>query len=364
MKIGILTFQRAENYGALLQAYALKTYLSSLGHYVSIVDYWPAYHYNHYKLFDFEHFKAIKFRGKISYSINKLCSMYVRFARKHSLTRFMTQYLDLPSSIVYSRDNQVCDTFDIVFYGSDQIWRKQNMAGCDGFNPWYFGDEHIKAKRKIAYAASMGTTSLSAEEKNWVKSYLKNFDYISVREIDLQAIVQSMGYKATLVCDPVFLLSKEDWLSLSSLGKRKNGYILYYNLLNSKESTIIANKLSMEKKLPVKELNMKAILRTKRMIPNASINEFINLIANADYVVTNSFHGLAFSIIMNKQVYAAGLKDKASRIVSLLDICGMSDRLVTADTYNQCKNIDYKHVEERISEFVEETKKFINYALK
>lgn len=363
MKIGILTFHRAENYGALLQAYALKTYLSSLGHDVSFVDYWPEYHICHYKIFNPLRFKELNYKGKFMYIMRWLLSRTIRESRKKKLSEFMYKSLDLSETIEYTDDNQYCDKYDIVFYGSDQIWRKQNLPGCDGFNSWYFGDSHIIAK-KVAYAASMGSTDINENEKVEVKSYLKNFDSLSVRESDLKMLVNGLGYDAVQVCDPVFLLSKKDWSKLAVHPKYKSGYILYYNLLNSNESDEVAEMLSKTHGLPVKELNMTKNKRDERYIPDASIEEFLGLILHADYVVSNSFHGLALSIIMEKQVYISGLNAKASRIVSLLNALDISNRLVSPQTLKETDAaIDYQMVNPNLVSFIESSKEFINHSI-
>jgi len=330
MKIGILTYHRAENYGALLQAYALRTYLRQQGHDVSFVDYWPKYHVEHYKVFSFTKFRKLGFMGKIKYFLLFLLWGIPRSVRKKRLEHFMREHLDLNSRIKYQDDNDTTESYDLVVYGSDQIWRRQNING-NKFNLWYFGSSNVMAKRKITYAASMGIIDTNAEENLQIHQWLKNFDAISVREQYLKEYVEKLGFDVQLVSDPVFLLPKESWRKLYRPAN-KGKYILFYNLLNSSDSVKFANALSRVTGLPIKEINMEFSpkrLVSKRYIACSSLEHFLQLLDGAEYVVSNSFHGVALSLVMEKQFWAVGFGKKAGRVISLLNSAGLSDRYCT-----------------------------------
>ncbi len=327
MKIGILTYHRAENYGALLQAYALRTFLQQQGHEVSFVDYWPKYHVEHYRIFSPVKFKKLGVKGKINYLFVSLLWFIPKYKRKHRLEKFMCNRLQLDGSIKYLNDKDVTEPYDLVVYGSDQIWRRQSIHNKD-YNPWYFGAANVVSKKKITYAASMGIIDTNEQDDEHIKEWLKNFDALSVRELDLKKYVEKLGYRAQLVCDPTFLLSKKEWSKLYQ--SVENGkYILFYNLLNSSESLKFANALSRLTGLPVKEINMEFNLKhifSKRYFTCASVEQFLQLIEGAEYVVSNSFHGVAMSLIFEKQFWAVGFGAKASRVVSLLNSVGLSER--------------------------------------
>ena len=127
MKIGILTYHRAENYGALLQAYALMSYLKSLGHDVSFVDYWPNYHKRYFELFSWKKFMEGSIREKLVLLYYLFFWNSMRKKRKKNLQAFMYEELGLLPKVKYYSDSDVVREFDVVFYGSDQIWRKQKM---------------------------------------------------------------------------------------------------------------------------------------------------------------------------------------------------------------------------------------------
>lgn len=363
MKIGILTYHRAENYGALLQAYALLTYLRSLGHDVSFVDYWPKYHSDYFKLFSWDNFSKKGLKRKVLMLINLL--MPSKYLRKYRLKHFMQEKLRLGKKVVYSDSDAITEHYDVVFYGSDQIWRKQNLGGV-GFDDWYFGTDNVKAARKVVYAGSMGTIKPSAQDDEYLKRMMRNFSSISVREQDLQSYLHRLGVSSTLVLDPVFLLSASQWRELKEKSARNGKYILFYNLLNNAESRHFAEQLSREKALPIKEITKRTSPRAigSRYIRTASVEDFLQLIDEAEYVVSNSFHGVAFSIIFQKQFYAVGMGNKANRVVSLLKSIGIEYRYSeNGEVLSNNQPIDYTVVSKKLSILQESSKKCISITL-
>lgn len=351
MKIGILTYHRAENYGALLQAYALMTYLKSLGHEVSFVDYWPTYHSDYFSLFSWQRFKKTSIKGKLLILIYATIWLLPRYIRKKRLKKFMHEKLGLPTSPLYTNRSCKTDRYDVVFYGSDQIWRKQNLGGVS-YDNWYFGSENVVATKKIVYAGSMGIIDTTVEDDEFIEEVMNNFNSISVREQDLKLYLQRLGIESSLVMDPVFLLSKEQWMNvMNKFVGEKGKYILFYNLLNTPESKLFAERLSKEKHLPIREINKKMTFNHigKRYLMTVSIEDFLLLINNAEYVVSNSFHGVAMSIIFKKQFYAVGMGGKASRVLSLLNSLDMKE--LYSATGDNIPNyvVDYKIVADKLS---------------
>lgn len=365
MKIGILTYHRAENYGALLQAYAMKTYLQSLGHDVSFVDYWPQYHSDYFSLFPVSIFKSRNIKGKIDMLLRLALWGIPKYIRKSRLQGFMYDYLGLPQYPKYTNDD--CDTeeYDVVVYGSDQIWRKQNLGGV-GFDEWYFGSENVLAKKKVVYAGSMGTIDVSAKDSEYVQKMMKNFCAISVREKDLQTYLEGLGVKASLVIDPVFLLTKEQWRKIETKSSIKKKYILFYNLLNTPESKQFAEQLSLKKNLPIKEVNKTMSLYHigKKYISTASVEQFLQLIDGAEYVVSNSFHGVAMSIIFQKQFYAVGMGKRVNRVKTLLCNLGIEDRYVNEGQSSLFdSNIIYQGVHDSLQITTHNSQSFLSNTL-
>lgn len=366
MKIGVLTYHRAENYGALLQAYAMKTYLHGMGHDASFVDYWPEYHYDYFRIFPKERFRSANLRTRLGL-LRRFIAWYIpKYIRKARLQQFMKEKLGLGNHPKYTKAEDSTDEFDVVVYGSDQIWRKQHLGGVD-FDKWYFGSDNVQADRKIVYAGSMGTINTTADDDEYVKAAMKNFEGISVREKDLQAYLEKMNISSTLVCDPVFLLDKEQWEEIKKKSNFKRKYILFYNLLNTPESKRFADSLSRRSGLPVIEVNKQMSLHHlgKRYLSTASVERFLGLIDGAEYVVSNSFHGVAFSIIFEKRFFAVGMGERANRVVSLLDTCGINNRYIGNDMLpqNYMDNIPYSDVSAKLSSLVGLSKEFLNQSI-
>ena len=364
MKIGILTYHRAENYGALLQSYALMTYFKRMGYEVSFVDYWPKYHEEYFKLFPLQQLKHWKVVSKLKFLV-KLSVWYIpRIIRKKRMQRFMRERLNVTKDILY-RETDRTEPFDIVVYGSDQIWRKQNLCGV-GFDSWYFGANNVLAKKKIVYAGSMGTIDTTTCDDEYVKQMLSNFSCISVRENDLQIYLKNMEISAPLMIDPVFLLSQEQWRKVEcKKGKSEEKYIFFYNLLNTSESRCFAERLSKKKKLPIKEVNKTMSFRNigKRYIFTASVEKFLQLIDEAEFVVSNSFHGVAMSIIFEKQFFAVGMGNRANRVNSLLNNLGIGDRYVDENFQLYSREIDYEQVGIKLRSLKLSSEKYLTNSL-
>lgn len=365
-KVGILTYHRAENYGALLQAYALQTYIQQQGCEVSFVDYWPKYHVEHCRVFSLDKFKKRGLKGKVIYLFYVALWGIPKWTRKRRLQRFMRERLELADGIRYSSDSDVTDPYNVVVYGSDQIWRRQSIHKNE-FNPWYFGSSNVVAKKKVTYGASMGIIDADENEETQIKTWLGQFDALSMREQNLVDFVEKLGYKAHLVADPVLLMPKEAWRKLYKPVK-KRGYILFYNLLDSSESVQFAKSLSRATGLPVKEINMVPSVKgyfSKRYFACASIESFLQLFDGADYVVSNSFHGVAFSLIYEKQFWAVGFGKMKDRAVSLLNSVGLSERFCTSDFSPSMlsQTIDYEPVVKKLDELTKISKDFLNDTL-
>ena len=366
MKIGVLTYHRAENYGALLQAYALKTYLQSKGHNVSFVDYWPKYHSDFFSVFPKEWFKSRNIKGKLVVLLFHAIWFFPKSLRKYRLQKFMREHFGISKDATYVNDNDCTCHYDAVIYGSDQIWRKQNLGNV-GYDKWYYGSDNVNADRKITFAASMGQISVTKEDNAYVKGMMRNFSNISVREDDLHEYLVAIGVKSELVVDPVFLITMEEWKKIIDPKPIKGKYILFYNLLNTPESVHFADQLSAEKGIPIVEINKQLTLLRfikKRYVSCASVGHFLRLIMDAEYVVSNSFHGVAFSVIFEKQFFAVGMLMRSSRVKSLLNSLGISERYSNNGNDFDTKIIDYSTIKNRLNELVAHSQEFLSSSLK
>ena len=219
------------------------------------------------------------------------------------------------------------ESYDLIIHGSDQIWRKQPEMHT--YNPIYFGQSSIKTKRKISYAASMGLIAKSEKDKAVVKRLLGNLDSISVREVELKQLVESMGYNCIQHIDPTLLLTGEEWIDLMKIYQTKSErYVLYYHMLENSFEVEQIRKFAQNKGLGLKIIYSSAVKKSSKLeITTADPKRFLELILGAEYIFTSSFHGLVFSLLFQKEVFAAFGKN-SGRAKSLLSQLGIEDRLL------------------------------------
>lgn len=365
MKIGILTFHRAINYGAFLQALALKTYLTSLGCKVDIIDYWPEGHADAYRLFP----NFVKKRPIIK-KMKFLLSLSLRYERakkrRNKMQELIKKHFGLAEVPKYPTPESLINvSYDCIIYGSDQIWWNSTIPDYKGYDSVYWGEYIPKDIMKITYAPSMGVINLNEEIKNRIQKWLNNFEKLSVREIGLYESIKDLTDKnISVVLDPVFLLPTAEWERYCIPIKRSK-YILYYNLIPSKEADKMADIMAKKMHCDIIEITglVHAFKFGKRYIQTADAIEFISLIKNASFVITSSFHGTAFSLIFKKQFYAIGMGKRSGRVESLLNQLGISERIITDMNVLPEKNIDYLEVNDKLQSSIVNSKKFLLEAI-
>lgn len=342
MKLGILTYHRSHNYGALLQSIALKKVLEDLGFEAYFVNYWPEYHRDMYRIISKRYMHSVGALQKIKSLISTGLRLPKILSRRHNFNKFINKHID-PYCI------SIKEHVDMVVCGSDQIWRKQPGLNYQ-FNPTYFGDSDINTECYVSYAASMGVISLNDLEKNQIKNWLNKFKRISVRERNLKDAVTDLGISDVEVSlDPTLLLEKRDWDSLISTdSESEKPYLLVYDL-----QTNIFNEEAIKAFAHERGLEIKRLLGTahgfkgkRGEFRTAGPEEMVKLIANAEYVFTSSFHGLVFSIIYHKPFYAS-FRENSGRAESLLSQIDQRDRLIDVDAkiIPERSVIDYRFVD-------------------
>lgn len=356
MKIGIVTYHRTNNYGACLQAVATRLVLEQMGHEVYYVDYWPKYHEAKYSLFSFYKLRNDSWRSNLKYIKNSLQYFSQQKRRIQNFESFLKEYI-----YPYCRSTE--EDFDVVIYGSDQIWRKQRETKA--YNPFYFGKNALKTKRHIAYAASMGILPSNERDKRIIKELVSHLDSVSVRENDLKLFLEELGiHHVHHSLDPTLLLDKEIWdKEIPTPEYKGEKYILVY-IMGTNGFDLHQIQMFAERKC-LKVIFLKGYATTKETetnIVSAGPSEFLRLVKNAEYVFTSSFHGLAFSIIYEKQVFASFVKN-AGRARSLLSLLGLEDRLLPPKSSipTECGNIDYDTVSAKLVNAREDS---IDYLIK
>ena len=352
MKIGIVTYHRTLNYGAVMQSLATRFSLEEMGHEVYYVDYWPDYHRKIYEYFSFRKFVKNIFKlHAVSY-----LKMSVWKKRRHD------HFDDFFKLYIYPYCRPIDENYDVVIYGSDQIWRKQNALRT--YNPFYFGKNNINTKHHVSYAASMGILPDNDTDKAKVKELVSHLEKISVREDDLKRMLMGLGCKnVALSLDPTLLLNSEQWdRQVQTPLYDKEKYALLYTIKSNAFDMKEVRRFTDNKGLKLIVLNGYATSReTDTNLTTVGPSEFLRLIKNAEYVFSCSFHGLAFSIIYRKQFFASFVKN-SGRAESLLNLIGASHRLLAPQGAipQNVEPIDYEEVQLRLAVAKQESLKYLS----
>lgn len=372
MDIKTVTCHHVYNYGATLQAYALQEYLESLGHNVEIIDYRLPTHIR-YELFSVypkgRTYNIVKIFPLLKYFLCPIKNrrMLLTWGRKKSFDDFDNNFLHITAKTYHNISELQANPplADVYIAGSDQIWNTTMLNGKDLGYYLDFGNKEIK---RISYAASFGGSKISDVDESFVKDELMNFDAISIREKSGLEILNNLDIKGTVVVDPVFLLSKKQWIEKLGLKERNENYIFLYDFLHDDEKIRnFALELSKTTGLPLCSINdYSSSSYADKQINDAGPIEFLQYLLNAKFVVSNSFHATAFSLIFQKEFATFPLvsQSNSSRMSDLLSNVGLTYRLspVKIDVLN--KKIDWKNIYNKMHISVLASKLFLETHLK
>jgi len=341
MRIGIMTLWAAfDNYGQQFQVFSLQHFLQKEGYDAYIIRYEYKKDVRSKKWY--EYFYTLKYLVDVKYVITKLKNM-----KQDKNPVFINRGFDKFASENVIFSNEIYHTIsdlkvnppsaDIYIVGSDQVWNYS-----DQYQPYsnkiqaYFLNFGNKDVCRIAYAASFGRDSYGKNLRKYVTPFLKKFSFISCRETQGVEICKSMGISSKLTLDPVFLNKKEDYLSiikdLKPLENEK--YFLLYLLGNATEINYeLIDKFASDNECKIVCIPGKGFHQTKYEEIFPTPEEWLWYMNNAQYIVTNSFHGTAFSIILNKNFAVLPLSGKNSlnqndRIFTMLKILGIDSSVI------------------------------------
>ena len=359
MKLGILTFHCAHNYGAILQCFALQSYLKSLGHEVEIIDYRPWYLVRVYRKNSLNLWISRSLIRTLNKLKNELRTHHLRVRRFNNFDYFINSHLNLSP---YSPDMDF-NEYDALFIGSDQVWNKFICGGK--YDPVYFG---MNAKCPlIPYAASNKLTSLTDEESIFFKTQLDRFSFISVRESKLQEILQPLTLKEIKhVLDPTLLANDILFNEIEDKQPIKDKYVLIYEIDEHPE--VINQAELFAKQHGYNIIILSAFIQAtdlSRRDQTASPSDFINYIRHAECIFTTSFHGTALSIISKRKFFSFRQNNSSDmRIQSLLNMMELEDRFVDMNAELNNDDIDYSIIEVKLNKNINESRMFIKKALK
>lgn len=361
MRIKTITCHDVYNSGASLQAYALMRYLEELGNEVEIIDYKPDYLNNHYKLGVIANPKYEKnLMLKMIYLTLKFPGRVLALKKKIKYDHFRDNYLKVTKKRYISNSELKSNPpeADIFICGSDQIWNSKFNNGKD---PAFYLDFAPQGKIRASYAASFATDRIEEAVRDITKERINKLDYIGVREISALNILEDLGIdKGIQVMDPVFLLSKETWLNMAYEVDKKQKYIFVYDFDGNELIKEVALKVAKKKSLKIYTVFKSDY--SDKVIKGMGPIDFISYIKNAEFVISNSFHGTAFSIIFEKQFVVVNRKEAINtRMRDLLAILKIENRLIN-ENYNFDlinKNIDYTVVNKAIELKVKSSKEYL-----
>lgn len=381
-KVGICACYNTLNYGSMLQSFATQRTVENLGYECEFIVYQKEKSakyiikqlprlFNKYLIYE----KMLSIKKRIK--LKKYKELYkLDGVRKQAFLRFQKNYYKNFSPLYYGYDN-LCEAaynYSAIIVGSDQLWSPAGL-GTNFYN-LMFVPENIK---KISYATSFGVSSIPRYQLSRTSAFLRRINYLSVREAQGAKIVKDLiGTEAKVVADPTILLSAEQWeKEIPNERLIDEPYILCYFLGENSEHRQIAIQLKNE--IGIKIVSMPFLDTFVKedvefgdiQMFNAGPDGFINLIRNAECILTDSFHGSIFSILYHKQFltlnrYSDGSNSRNSRLDSLFDYLGLKERRYCAEygireQMESC--IDYNAVDQRISKFRNESLKFLNDAL-
>ena len=344
MKVGVMTFPHSTSYGAVLQMYALCRAVEELGHSAEAIHYHNAF------------MKALKHTsiGKAHFrTAHRIARSVLHRRLERAFREFENRFVPLYPEKSFSDKKKLSladKRYDAVICGSDQVWNP-DITDRDLS---YFLDFCTENTGRIAYAPSFGVEDLEEEYAASVRKELMQFAALSVREASGQTLISRLtGKDAPVVLDPTMLLEAAEWNALEQPHPLAQGeYILYYTVRSSGSLWASCRALSEKTGMKIVVVGGNAIKVMRNRDPmvayavDASPAEWLYLIRHARYVVTNSFHGTAFSAIYRKDFYVELSSTTNTRLSHITDMLGLRDRIVSGGLCDGGTACDYAKAEE------------------
>ncbi len=360
--IGILTFHCADNYGAMLQAYGLKRYLRSKNIAAELVPYEPPFMTGRHWWIPYKPGSDLWKNLKDGWN-GWMANLQMKekfFERRANMRRFRRKYLSSANRKMFFIPQFKRLSYKSYIVGSDQIWNPDITCGL---RKAYFGAfSSRKEKKVIAYAASIGGSALPCEYDEEFSELLQHVNAISVREGAAIPYIKNF-YKGEVcaVVDPVFLLEESEWHKIEKLPDKER-YIFVYMTEYNDELVKFVKELSDKRGLQIIQARGGGNINGDNVTIDcvAGPAEFLGYIHKADYVVTNSFHGVAFSIIFQKKFVVFQHSKVGERINNILVMHKLENRVYQKDVSMviDC-DIDWERVNECTKKSVMQAEKFL-----
>lgn len=366
MKIGILTFHRATNYGAILQAYALSSYLNSVGHETQVIDYKPAGLGLLYLPIN-----VPTLAGKIKrliINVFMLPSLKKRKKKRTMFRSYVENTLPLTSIVL---DEASLPHMDVYIVGSDQVWSTCFTGGIDKF---YWGQFDRKGAKLISYAGSAAENMGESFTSNDNARLLETFDSISVREDELKHFLNDAipSKNIAKVLDPTLMAGVSFFEELIKGEKPlSRNYILIYQVVRSKNNLIqeYAKERAKEKGCDIVEIKDSRLTITtngERTVLKELINpsQYVSLFKYAELIVTTSFHGTAFSLLFNRPFNVISVSlEVDSRSKDILEQIGLGANMIELPTTGSIPQINWVNINNKLEVLRTHSREFLNSAI-
>lgn len=319
MKIGILTLPFNNNYGGLLQSYALQTYLRKRNHEVNVLN---------IKMVA----SPMTFVQRIKSGIKFMCGKTYRDRKKYeNLSQNMTSFVAANMSVKYYKSNNENYNLDAFIVGSDQVWRFDYTK--ENYKKYFLDFVEDKNVKRIAYAASFGIDNwnLSIPQTKEIVGLIKKFDAVSVRENSgIELCKDNLEIEAQQMIDPAMLLTKNDYLKLvDSSQDNVDEDLLVYMLDLDLEKKELIKKITEELNYKPFTVGLQNLDNTKKNI-YPPISNWLNGFLKAKFIITDSFHGTAFAILFNKPFITYGNSERGiTRFDSILNQFNLKSRYIS-----------------------------------
>lgn len=366
-KVGIITFHNEQNYGAILQAYALQKTIQNLGCDSYVINYIEPVE-KYWKDIITEKNKLLYIKIFLKVFITNILFFMENRKRKKNFLNFIDKNINLYGK--YKDEKQLKEKapeLNVYITGSDQVWNAKITKGLKDAYTLNFGAENII---RASYAASLGSNKIDKNDEKEYQEKLKVLDEISVREQSGKELLEKiLDRDIEVVLDPTLLLDKETWNEVEKSNVNKGQkYILVYDLEKNDLIYEVAKELSRKLEIPIINFRRKkqeGVISKYECGPD----EFLKLFDNAELIITNSFHGAVFSIIFHKKFYVLPHTKTFARTENLLKLLELETQIINNE--NQIKNIsieeniDYNKVDEKLKIEKEKSitylKKVLNY---
>lgn len=369
MKIGIITFYRPINIGAVLQATATNRIIFKNEDLQPIlIDYrLPRTEFYRKPL---NLLRPFRVKGAINV-LKALISEFINFPKRFKSFIRMNKYVKkhlITTEKKYSNSSEIKELnelFDAFLIGSDLVW---NPLMSESLNGVFFASFASHNKPIIFYAASIGQKDVDDKILNEIANKIRKGSYVSVREkTTANQLQQFTSTKIHSVLDPTLLTNEKDWEPFIGVFKHKKiPYLFVYMLENSDSLIAFAKRIAKEKGYRIITFDSKRKFHSKKIIsvPTIGPSEFLDAIKNAEVIITNSLHGCAFSIIFKKEFYAFPHSSRSVRMTDLLDDLSLNERMILdIDNVNTDNKINYDIVYSKLEILKEKSNKFIRESL-